>query len=165
MNPPAREGRLGPALLVALLVATLITGVLVYRARTPDLALEVPQIDRELGTNADAKLPVKLEFFVRFDEPDALVEIVGREDATVRTLATGVELRDDERIKCAWEGLDDEGEPVPPGNYRLRVVLPGQDRDMVFPQRIRVRRSQPPRVVVAVPGTPCERVPTREPLL
>jgi hypothetical protein len=165
VNQRGREGRLGPALLVALLVAALVTGILVYRARTSNLALEVPKIDRLLGTNADGKLPVRFEFFVRFDEPDALVEIVGSGDTSVRTLADDVELNAEERIGCAWEGLDDDGEPVPPGNYRLRVVLPDQDRDMVFPQRIRVRRAQPAKVVVAVPRQPCERKPGGEPLL
>jgi hypothetical protein len=165
VSPPAREGRLGPALLVALLAAALVTGVLVYHARTSNLALEVPRIDRQLGVNAEAVLPVEFEFFVRFDEPDALVEIVGQDDATVRTLAAGVALRADERVRCEWEGLNDEGDPVPPGNYRLRVVLPGEDRDMVFPQRILVRRSQPEEAVDALTeGALCERAADGEAL-
>ena len=35
-----------------------------------------------------------------------------------------------------WDGLDDAGDPVLPGRYRLRVILPSADRDMVFPRRI-----------------------------
>ena len=52
VSPSGREGRPGPVLLVALLVAALAAGVLVYHARTPDLALEVPEetFDRLLGT-------------------------------------------------------------------------------------------------------------------
>ena len=133
MTPQDREGRLGPALLVALLVASLITGILVYRARTPNLALEVPKIDRLLGTGGKADLPVEFVFFVRFDEPHALVELVGRGDETVRTFAADAALTADERVRCIWDGVDDEGDRVEPGNYRLRVLLPEQDRDMVFP--------------------------------
>lgn len=165
MNPPPPEGRLGPALLVALLAAALTTGVLVYHARTADLALEVPKLDRLLGVNDKAKLPVKIGFFVRFDEPEALVEIVGSGDTTVRTFGAGVELRADERVTCAWEGLDDDGDPAPPGNYRLHVVLPQQDRDMIFPQRIRIRRTQSePIAAEAVSGPPCVRLASGEPL-
>ena len=165
MNQSPREGRLGPALLVALLTAALATGILVYHARTADLALEVPKLDRLLGVNDKAKLPVKIGFFVRFDEPEALVEIVGSGDVTVRTLAAGVELRAAERLRCAWEGLDDEGDPAPPGNYRLHVVLPEQDRDMIFPRRIRIRRTQPEAIAAgAVSGPPCVRVASGEPL-
>ena len=174
MSPSGREGRLGPALLVALLVAALAAGVLVYHARTPDLALEVPEetFDRLLGTRGEAELPVEIEFFVRFGEPHARVEIVGSEDATVRTFATDVPLAEDERIQCLWDGRDDDGDPVPPGNYRLRVVLPGQDRDMVFPLRILVRQpgGDPGSVTDADGEAPvavesaCERVDTGEAL-
>ncbi len=148
---------MGPALLVALLVASLIAGVLVYHARTANLALEVPRIDRLLGEGGDAEIPVELEFFVRFDEPHAQVEIVGSGDVTVRTLADDVELVAEERIVCTWDGSDDDGDPVAPGNFRLRVVLPEQDRDMVFPQRIAVRRTPDDSEVVIATGAPCVR--------
>ena len=84
-------------------------GVLVYHARTPDLALEVPEenFDRQLGTRGEAELPVEIQFFVRFDESRALVEIVGSEDATVRTFAADVPLAEDERISRYIEGLSD----------------------------------------------------------
>jgi hypothetical protein len=155
VNPDEREGRLGPALLVALLAASLLAGVLVYNARTPNLALEVPEIERLLGSGDEADIPVDLTFFVRYDEPEALVEIVGSEDATVRTLASSVPLEAEERIACSWDGTDDEGDPVPPGNYRVRVVLPEQDRDMVFPQRIKVRKPPPP--IEDEADSPCVR--------
>ena len=167
MNPEEREGRFGPALLIALLVASLLAGVLVYHARTANLALEVPRIERLLGTGKKADFPVQLEFFVRFDEPDALVEIVGAGDAPVRTFAEGASVVSEERITCVWDGRDDEGAPAPPGNYRLRVVLPGQDRDMVFPQRILVRQpgGGPDAVSETVlVGPPCQREPSGEPL-
>jgi len=167
------EGRIGPALLVAMLVAALAAGVFVYHARTPDLALEVPEetFDRRLGTSGKAQIPVGLEFFVRFDEPHSRVEIVGREDATALVLAEDVALAEDELIRCEWDGRDDDGNPVAPGNYRLRVVLPGQDRDMVFPLRILARQPGGDSATVgaageeeAAAGSGCERAATGEPL-
>jgi hypothetical protein len=166
VSPDAREGRLGPALLVALLVAALIAGIFVYRARTADLALEVPTLDRLQSKEGDGEFPAEIEFFVRFDEPDATVQIVGRGDAPVRTLAEGVELRDGELIRCEWQGYDDDGDPAPPGNYRLRVVLPGQDRDMVFPLRMLVRMpvAEPNEGSrsVTVTSPECQRTETGE---
>ena len=38
-----------------------------------------------------------------------------------------------------WDGLDDAGDKVEPGRYRLRVTLPEEDRVMVFPKRLDVR--------------------------
>lgn len=141
MTERGRAGGLGPALLVALLLASMLLGLLVYRARTPNLALEVPRIDRELGERGAGASPVEIEFFVRFDDPEAQVEIVGSGDVTVRTFADGADLAAGERVRCLWDGRDDEGQPVDPGNYRLRVALPAHDRDMVFPKRIAVRRA------------------------
>jgi hypothetical protein len=146
VNPLGREDRVGPALLVAMLLAALIVGGFVYHARTPNLALEVLTIERTAagdGPNAkvrvvrDARdLPVLLEFFVRFDDPHGLVEIVGEGDVSVRTFAADAELFDGQRVECQWDGRDDAGDPAPAGNYRLHVELPAQGRDMVFPQRI-----------------------------
>jgi hypothetical protein len=144
VSPAAHEGRLGPALLIALLAATLAAGVLVYHERTANLALEVPKLDRILGTGPRGETRVEIEFFVRFDEPNATVLIAGLKDAPVRTFGEGVPLADGERIECAWDGIDDDGEPAPPGSYRLRVVLPEHDRDLVFPQRIKVTPSFEP---------------------
>ncbi len=134
-TPASRVGRLGAFGLIGLLVAALALGVYVYRARTPDLALEVPGFQRELDDEGKATL----DLFVRYDEPDATIEIVGRNQVLARTLEESIPLEKDQRITCVWDGLDDGGDKVDPGRYRLRVTLPGQDRVMVFPRRIDVQ--------------------------
>lgn len=138
-----RGDRLGPALLVALLIATLIAGAFVYRARTPDLALEVLSLVE--GECLDQGATKEVEFFVRFDEPHATVQIVAAGQVPVRTLAADAALTKDQRVTYEWDGLDDDGEPVNRGRYRVRVVLPLQDRDMVYPTKLTVTPSQGPR--------------------
>ena len=160
MSRPEEDGRPGPALLVALLAASLLAGVLVYHERTPNLALEVPRLERVLGTGPAGELPVEIEFFVRFSDANATVQIVGRKDKPVRTFGERVPLADGERIACRWDGLDDDGEPVGPESYRLRVLLPEHDRDLVFPQRIKVGREvEPPEA-----ESGCRRAASGEPL-
>lgn len=128
--------RPGAALFFALLVATMAVAVLVVRARSPDLVLEVV---RGLPCGLDSRRPgqeAEFEFFVRESEPQARVSIVdGREDE-VRRLDSGVELRAFERVRYSWDGRNDEGARVPEGRYRLQVALPGDDREMVWPRRI-----------------------------
>jgi flagellar hook assembly protein FlgD len=121
--------------LIALLVATLVLGLLVYRARTPDLALEVTSFPKEFGDRP----AVEIEFFVRADSQDATVEIVGRDQVVARTLAASIVLEKEEPVTCVWDGRDDAGDKVDQGRYRLRVTLPEEDREMVFPKRLDIR--------------------------
>jgi hypothetical protein len=134
--------RLGAALLCALLAAALIVAIVVFRERSPDLALEVLQMNRSLPRSGLAEI----EFFTRYDDDDATIEIVGRNKVTARTLAAGVSVRADELMRCTWDATDDEGQVVEPGRYRLRVVLPDADRDMIFPRRLRVRAKDARRL-------------------
>ncbi len=143
-SPASSPRSLGPIALIALLVASLVVGILVYRARTPDLALEVTSFPRIF----EGKGTATFEFFVRFDDPAAVVEVVGRNQVVARTLDPALEVEAGEPIKCVWDGLlDAEGaepgasagpERALPGRYRLRVSLPGEDRQMVFPRRLNV---------------------------
>jgi hypothetical protein len=132
--PAARGSRLGAAGLVALLIAAVVLGLYVYRARTPDLALEVTAMPREFKDQT-----VEIEFFVRFDEPAAKVEIVGRNQVLVKTLDAALPLESEARVTCVWDGTADGGGEAPPGRYRLRVTLPSEDRVMVFPRRVDVQ--------------------------
>ena len=134
--PGAAQGnRLGAFALVGLLIVSLVLGILVLRARTPDLALEVTSFPQELDGTGGAEIV----FFVRFDESEATIEIVGRDQVVARTLAAPIALSTEMPIRCEWDGLDDDGEKVGPGRYRLRVTLPGQGRVMVFPKRLDVQ--------------------------
>jgi flagellar hook assembly protein FlgD len=133
---PASPGsRLGAVGLLALLVASVALGIYVYRARTPDLALEVTKFPNEFGSRNS----VDIEFFVRLDSDDATIEIVGRDQELTRTLASGMTLEAEEPVTCVWDGADDAGGLVEPGRYRLRVTLPEEDREMVFPERLDVK--------------------------
>jgi hypothetical protein len=130
---------LGAALFFAVVVAALLTSVLVVRARTPDLVLEVlqPRVDQRVvfGAGPERRRRVTIEFFVRESDPHAVVGIVDRHEDLVRTLDPDVALSADEPVVYRWDGTTDSGTAAPPGRYRLLVELPDQDREMVFPRR------------------------------
>ena len=138
--PASRGPRLGAIGLIALLVASIALGLFVYRARTPDLALEVTRYPNEFA----GRPSVDIEFFVRFDSEEALVEIVGRDQELARTLEPAIALESEQPVECVWDGLDDEGNRVDPGRYRLRVSLPEEDRVMVSPARLDVDPGDAP---------------------
>jgi hypothetical protein len=113
-----------------------VAGVVV-QARTPNLELEVIHLTRKFSPDGDGRCDkARIRFFVRDSDPDATVQIVGPDREHVRTLYRGL-LTADEPARFTWNGRTAAGKLAnPQDRYRLRVVLPGQDRDMVFPQQI-----------------------------
>ncbi len=89
----------GAALLLCLLAATLVTAVLVVRARTPDLVLEVTEPTIADPAEFDPAGPppneVPITFFVRESDGDATVGIVDSHEDLVRTLDGDVALVED----------------------------------------------------------------------
>lgn len=131
------------ALFVCLFAAALVAAAIVAASRTSDLMLEVAEdFPKRFSPDGDGNDDVaRLSFFVRESDPDARVYIVGRDEAPVRTLDAHVPLEADERVTYTWDGRRNTGTPAPVARYRLRVVLPNEDRDMVFPRRIDLVRN------------------------
>ena len=136
--PGVREA----GLFIALVVASFIAATYVVHSRTPELELEVTHLDQTLSPNGDGHDDVAgIRFYVRDSEPRATVEIVGPNLEATRTLYTGP-LEAGKRVKVRWNGRTDSGALADPSQrYRLRVVLPSQDRNMVFPRKIEIRGS------------------------
>jgi hypothetical protein len=81
---------------------------------------------------------------VRDSDPHATVQIVGPDNRVIRTLHRGP-LVAYEHNTFTWNGRRPGGRLANPRDgYRLRVVLPGQDRDMVYPTQIRLARGTGP---------------------
>jgi hypothetical protein len=133
--------RLGTALFVGLVVASVAVAAIVVEARSPDLALEVTHMPTTFSPNGDGHRDVEhIRFFVRESDPHATVEIVGPNLRPIRTLYRGP-LVANRRVSLAWDGRTDSGHLADPRlRYRLRVLLPDADRDMVLPRRIEFRR-------------------------
>ncbi len=133
---------LGAALFFCALAATLVTAVLVVRARTPDLVLEVTQPAADdpavIKPGGAHRVEVPITFFVREADGHALVGIVDSHEDLVRTLDSDVALEKHDRVTYTWDGRSDDGSFVPPARYRLLVELPSEDREMIWPRRITV---------------------------
>ena len=129
----SRIGRvpLGTVLFWILLAATVIAAVLVVRARTPDLVLEVTHQPATLSGD-DARI----SFFVREADGHAKVAIVDSREDVVRTLDGDVSLTAGDEVSYVWDRSTDAGGDAPPGRYRLLVALPSEDREMIWPRRI-----------------------------
>ena len=115
-----------------------VAGVVVH-ARTPKLELEVQKLTPTFSpSGAVNHRKATIQFFVRDTDPHALVQIVGPQRQRIRTLYRG-RLVADKSVTYHWNGRTDAGTLASPDEkYRLRVVLPSQDRDMVYPQEIKL---------------------------
>lgn len=140
MTRPRRATVLFAILFAAALAAT----VLVVGSRSPELVLEVQKLPKRITPNDDGiGDKAEIKFFVRQSDPAAEVYLVGRDLVLVKTLAAAVPLERDEPVTYLWDATTDSGDPAPTGRYRLRVILPSHDRDMVFPRRIDLDRPPP----------------------
>ena len=124
------------ALFVTLFAAALVATGLVVTSRSPDLVLEVTALPAKFYPDGGGEPDeAAITFFVRESDSGAQVSIVGRDLRQTRTLDEAVNLEADLPVTYTWDGRMDSGQLAPPGRYRLRVVLPSQERDMVFPKR------------------------------
>jgi hypothetical protein len=113
----------------------------VVHARTPKLELQVLSLPRQFKFSPNGnghQDRARIRFFVRDTDPAATVQIVGPDRERVRTLYRGP-LTADTPVTFTWSGGTATGQLANPNDrYRLRVVLPSQDRDMVYPQQIEI---------------------------
>lgn len=129
--------KLGGFLFVALAVLTLAAFALTRAARAGDDLVNTVELSPALERGDDATIGFTLA------EPDAAVDVLiiegnpGSDRAQVRALASAEPLAAGPQ-QLTWNGRGDDGEPVPPGLYALRVILGEADRDILPPGRIRV---------------------------
>lgn len=128
-------------LFALLLVAAVVVAAVVVHARTPKLEIQVLSPPRQFKFSPNGnghREKARIRFFIRDTEPDATVQIVGPDRQRVRTLYRGP-LTADEPVAFTWNGRTAAGQLANPNDrYRLRVILPSQDRDMVYPQQITI---------------------------
>jgi hypothetical protein len=135
---------LRPLLFGTLVAASVIVAAIVLTARSPDLEIRLLHMPKVISPNGDGRGDMAhIRFFVRDGEPDATVEIVGPNVTPVRTLAEGLRLEPHEPVAFTWNGRTDAGRLADPRDrYRLRVIMPSQDRDVIYPRRITLRDAR-----------------------
>jgi len=129
--------KLGGSLFVALAVLTLAAFALTRAARAGDDLVNTVELSPALERGGEATVSFTLA------EPDDAVDVLiidGNPDSDrsqVRALALAAPLMAGSQ-QLTWDGRGDDGDPVPPGLYALRVTLGEAERDILPPGRIRV---------------------------
>jgi flagellar hook assembly protein FlgD len=131
------SGKLGAALFAVLLVVAVAAFAVTRAVRSEDDLVNTVELTKRLEAGGSAR--VSFDLARADDSVDVLIidGSPGGDDEQVRALALGQDLPAGTHA-FRWDGLGDDGEPVPPGPYALRVILGEQGRDILPPGRIRV---------------------------
>ncbi|MGH2988330.1 MAG: hypothetical protein ACRDMA_00485 [Solirubrobacterales bacterium] len=125
-------------LLVAVVVAALASLALIQEARQRGEVLDLVEATDSFAAPAER---ARIEWRQRRSSDDAVVRIIDRGGAPVRTLLDHGALEgDDTEQVFRWNGRTEEGDVATPGLYRIEILLLDQDREIVPEQSaIRVR--------------------------
>lgn len=135
---PVTVQRLAAVGFAVLVAASLTALVATQQIRSGPLILDEVEVDHRLRPPKRARILFRLTE----DEPRATVEIIDSADSAVATLAEEVFLGDYEIHRFSWRGRGPGGERLPRGHYRVRVRLSSQDRVIVLPGRLKLRRPR-----------------------
>jgi len=129
-------------LFIAVVAAALVSLDLIQKARQRGEVLDLVEATDSFAPRAGER--ARIEWRQRETSDDAHVEIIDTGGRPVRTLLDGGTLQGaDTQQVFRWNGRTDPGELAPPGLYRVEIVLPDEDRDIVPEQSaIRLRAGE-----------------------
>jgi flagellar hook assembly protein FlgD len=124
-------------LFIAVVAAALVSLALIQEARQRGEVLDLVEATDSFAPRGGER--ARIEWRQRETSDDAVVEIIDTGGRPVRTLLDGGTLEGDDRQQVFhWNGRTDSGGLAPPGRYRVEIVLPDEDRDVV-PEQSAIR--------------------------
>lgn len=139
---PGRRGTaLGTALFIALVLLSVAGFAITRAARSSDDLVNSVELSPTLNVSPGREARARVAFTLAKAHDSVDVLIIdgnpGGDDAQVRALALGEDLDAGEHV-YTWDGITDDGDPAPPGQYALEVILGEAGRDIKPPGRIAV---------------------------
>jgi hypothetical protein len=138
----AEPRTLAPAVFALLVAATVAAFGWAQYLKTEPLVLDKVVFRPDtLTPNGDCRRDRARVRFRLTRSDRATVEVVDLEDRRVRLLFRDRPIRKFRFVVLRWNGKDDFGAVMPPGPYKLRVSLLGQDRTLIPPGRFRLHEA------------------------
>ncbi len=120
---------------------------------TQSLKTEVPLVlrfgakPRDISPNGDRVRDFSSIGFDLSEDAEVSFSVIDSEGEEVRRLVDDRQLAGDRKYRFRWNGRDDDGEVVPDGTYRLRIVRRKEGRVVDSIKEVRVD-TRPPRVEI-----------------
>jgi hypothetical protein len=121
---------------------------------TQSLKTEIPLVlrfganPRDISPNGDRVRDLSRVGFDLSESAEVTFSIIDSEGNEVRRLVDDRELAGDRKYRFPWNGRDDDGNAVPDGTYRLRIVRRKEGRVVDSIKEVRVD-TKPPKVEIA----------------
>jgi FlgD Ig-like domain len=148
-------------LVVATIAAFFVTQQL--KSETP-LVLRFAAMPKQFSPNGDGKRDLTEVGFDLSEPATVSFYVLDGEGNEIRRIVDDEAFAGDAKHRFRWNGRDDDGQPVPDGRYRMRVVQRSQGRVIDSTKRVRVDRLPPEvRLVSAEPGVIAPREPGQNP--
>lgn len=133
---------MGPVGFALLVVVTVVAFAVAQSFKGEPLVLDKLRITGAFTPNGDG-IRDRARIRFRLTRPDRVnVEIVDARGKLVRNLARNRELRDFRFFTFRWAGHTLTGAAAPPGRYRLRVRMLGEDRNLLIGRAIVLSRPR-----------------------
>lgn len=130
-------------LIVATVAAFFVAQRLKNQPAVIQMSREYGGFTRVFSPNGDGRRDAFTVRFMLKRSTPVTVEIVDGEGMRVATLAENHPAEKYRRITLKWDGRDDDGNPMPPGRYRLKFVLPDEGRSVVWASSFALNRTKP----------------------
>jgi FlgD Ig-like domain len=148
-------------LVVATIAAFFVTQQL--KSETP-LVPRFAAVPKQFSPNGDGKRDMTRVGFDLSEPATVSFYVLDGEGNEIRRIVDDQAFAGDAKHRFRWDGRDDDGEGVPDGRYRMRVVQRSEGRVIDSSKRVRVDRSPPNvRLVSAEPGVIAPREPGQRP--
>jgi flagellar hook assembly protein FlgD len=134
----SRRATLAAVLFSVLAIATVGAFAATRALRSQDDVLNTVRLPDRIVPGTAAPI----DFSLTQADGDADVLIIDRHGDAVRSLQSGTAISSGPH-EVEWDGEGDDGEPVAPGRYRLRVVLDEDGRSIEPPGSMLIEREEP----------------------
>jgi len=146
--------RLARAVFIILVGATVAAFFTAQRLKGEPAVAQVESLAAVFSPNGDDVKDINLFRVELRERSEVSVDVVDAAGDAVRRLAENATVGPQAPLRLRWDGRTDDGELVPDGRYRVRVILRQEGRSVTVPRTTLVDTQAPrPRVKRILPNS------------
>ncbi len=130
---PGRVQRPAAIGFAVLVLATGAAFLFANQLKSAPAEIKVIKRNQFFSPNGDGRRDTEPIIFTIDQKGSAAVDIVDADGTAVRRIHEDISLREGKRKRVVWDGLQDDGDVAPDGEYQMRLIL-GEGRSLLAPR-------------------------------